>query len=81
MEISPEEEKHLGAQLEKILEMVDSLKKVETKDVEPLFHPNPPEALNELLREDDPESPLTAEQVTENAPAKKHHSFEVPKVL
>jgi aspartyl-tRNA(Asn)/glutamyl-tRNA(Gln) amidotransferase subunit C len=80
LELSQEEkEKYLG-QLEKILEYVDLLKKIDTKDIEPTSHAL---KLENVWREDKLEaaSDEVRERLLSNAPDREDDYFKVKKVI
>ena len=68
---SDEEEKY-SQQLSKILEYIDQLDKVDTKDVEPTF--NVSGSFNKF-RTDETSASLSQEDVLSNAPQKRNGSF------
>jgi aspartyl-tRNA(Asn)/glutamyl-tRNA(Gln) amidotransferase subunit C len=65
-------------QLENILKYVDKIAQLDTAGVEPMAHALP---LENVLREDVVEPPLTIEQVLQNAPETDGRFFKVPKVI
>lgn len=65
-------------QLSAILEYVDQLSEVETKDVPPTAHALP---VRNVFREDVPGRCLTPDEALSNAPARDGNFFAVPKVL
>lgn len=65
-------------QLSDILGYVAQLNEVPTDGVPPLDHP---QALAEILRDDEPRLGLTTEQALHNAPRSSRDCFQVPKVL
>ena len=80
LELSADEkEKYLG-QLEKILEYVDLLKKIDTKDIEPTSHAL---KLENVWREDKLEavSDEVREKLLANAPDREDDYFKVKKVI
>ena len=64
--------------LEKILNFVDKLNEIETKNVEPLIYIN--EEVNNL-RDDDIQASIHQEDALKNAPHKDSDYFKVPTVL
>lgn len=65
-------------QLSDILGYVAQLNEVSTDGVAPLDHP---QALANVLRDDEPRPGWTTEQALHNAPRSSRDSFQVPKVL
>ncbi len=78
IKIDPKEEYNLKCELNNILEWVDKLQKVDTKNTEPMLSVS-----NESmpLREDKVTSKIENEQILLNAPEKKAGFFVVPKVV
>ena len=74
-----EKEKYLG-QLEKILDYVDLLKKLDTNDVKPTSHAL---VLENVWREDklEPASDDTRERLLSNAPEREDDYFKVKKII
>ncbi len=70
--LSPDEEEKFSDQLSKILDYIEELNAVETKDVEPTFNVVSKE---NVLREDVEQSGLTQEEALRNAPVKKDGFF------
>lgn len=78
IELTPEEEQVLGAQLGDILGYVAQLKEVDVNGVEPTAHAFP---LVNVVRPDEPVPPLTQEEALRNAPARAGGLFVVPKIV
>lgn len=78
IELSPEEEQKLGAQLQHILGYIDKLNELEVKDVEPTAHAIP---LVNVTRPDSVRPSLSNEEALRNAPAKANGLFLVPKIV
>ena len=78
IKIDPKEEHNLKCELNNILEWVDKLQKVDTKNTEPMLSVS-----NESmpLREDKVTSKIENDQILLNAPEKKAGFFVVPKVV
>jgi len=72
------EKDEIKEDLQKMLNFIDDLKKVDVEGVEPLIHMT---AEINRLREDKPEAPLKVEEVLQNAPEKNGDFFQVPKVV
>ncbi len=68
----------MAAELDQILEYVQTLSQVDTTDVEPTAHAVP---LPTPLREDRAAKPLDAELAVANAPQREGTAFVVPKVI
>ncbi len=66
------------SQLSKVLEYVEQLNEVDTRDVPPTAHPLP---VSNVFREDVVRPSLTTEQALHNAPDRRDGFFRVPKVL
>jgi aspartyl-tRNA(Asn)/glutamyl-tRNA(Gln) amidotransferase subunit C len=78
IELQPKELEKLSGQLQDILGLIDKLKKIEIKDINPTSHILP---INNVLREDKPKESLAIEQVLKDAPQRKGNFFVVPKVI
>ncbi len=72
------ETKHLGRQLNDILDYINKLNEVDTKDIEPTSHVLP---LENVEREDVVKPSLAIDEVLKNAPSKEGNFFKVPKVI
>jgi aspartyl-tRNA(Asn)/glutamyl-tRNA(Gln) amidotransferase subunit C len=68
----------MAAQLNRILDYVDTLQEVDTDGVEPLAHPLP---LQNVFRGDVPTPSLTVEEALANAPQRAGAYFAVPAVF
>ena len=76
--IDEDEKKELEPQLEKILEFVETLKELDTENIDPKFN------LIDMvakLREDIPHLSLPREKALENAPETDGKYFIVPKIV
>lgn len=78
LELTPEEEEQLGAQLGQILDYVEHLKALDVGGVEPMAHATP--RVN-VMRPDEVGPCLSPEQALRNAPAQTKGLFKVPKVV
>lgn len=78
IELSPEEEQKLGAQLQHILGYIDKLNELDVKDVEPTAHAIP---LVNVTRPDNVRPSLSNEEALRNAPSKANGLFLVPKIV
>jgi aspartyl-tRNA(Asn)/glutamyl-tRNA(Gln) amidotransferase subunit C len=67
-----------SGQLSAILEYVEQLNEVDTKDVPPTAHALP---VKNVFRDDVPGKCLTPDEALSNAPARDGQFFAVPKVL
>lgn len=68
----------LTADLQRILDMVDKLRELDTEGVEPLVYLNDEE---KILREDEIANQLTQEEALKNAPKNDGQFFRVPKMI
>ncbi len=73
-----EEVRLFSEQLSAILEYVEQLNEVDTKDVPPTAHALP---IKNVFREDVPGKCLSPDEALANAPARDGEFFSVPKVL
>lgn len=78
IELEAKELEKLSHQLKDILDFIDKLKQIDTKDIPPTSHILP---INSVLREDKPEKSLAGDKALENAPQKEGNFFSVPKVI
>ena len=78
IELSPEEQQTLGAQLGNILGYVAKLKEVDVSGVEPTAHAFP---LVNVTRPDEARPPLPHEEAMRNAPSQAGGLFVVPKIV
>lgn len=78
IKISEDEAKGLEKELSGILQWVEQLGEVDTKDVEPMTRVVPIELKKRKDVVDDGEIPA---EVTQNAPMAENHFFVVPKVV
>ena len=78
IKIETSDEENLKAELNNILEWVDKLQKVDTDNTEPMLS-----VFNESMpmRDDNPKSVYSNEDILSNAPDKKSGFFIVPKVV
>lgn len=72
------EKKKLVTELNSILEYMEQLNELDTKDVDPLSHVI---ELSNVFREDIVKPGLAREEALRNAPARGEKFFKVPKVL
>ena len=78
LELKPEEVEPMMAEMNKILEWMKQLDKVDTSNVEPLIHMS--QEIN-VLREDEVKNMLKRERALVNAPKHDGEHFQVPKVI
>ena len=78
LELTPEEEQKLGAQLGNILTYIEKLKEVEVSNVEPTAHAFP---LVNVTRSDEVRPSLPHEEAMRNSPAQANGLFIVPKIV
>jgi aspartyl-tRNA(Asn)/glutamyl-tRNA(Gln) amidotransferase subunit C len=78
IELSPEEEARLGAQLGNILGYIEKLKQVDVSNVEPTAHAFP---IVNVTRPDVARPSLPHDDAMRNAPAKAGGLFVVPKIV
>ncbi|MDJ0869142.1 MAG: Asp-tRNA(Asn)/Glu-tRNA(Gln) amidotransferase subunit GatC [Myxococcota bacterium] len=78
LELAADEAERLTADLETILEYVETLGELDTDGVEPTSHAIP---LDTPLRADAEPAPLDPERAVANAPERDGFAFVVPKVL
>jgi aspartyl-tRNA(Asn)/glutamyl-tRNA(Gln) amidotransferase subunit C len=78
LEFTEEEKEKFTYQLNKILEYVEQLNKLDTEKVEPLSHVI---ELGRVLRPDDVKKGIDAEDALKNAPSRDDKFFKVPKVI
>ena len=75
--LSDNELENLKHELNKILDWVDDLKKVDTRTVEPMLS-----VFNENIKmREDKVEPTKTDEILSNAPEKKESFFVVPKVI
>lgn len=78
LKLSDQEVATFSRQLSAILEYVEKLNELPTKDVEPTVHAVP---MQNVLREDEPDAPLRVNEALDNAPQRSDSFYKVPKVL
>lgn len=78
IEIKDQESRFLSLQLSKIIDYIDKLKEVDTKEVEPMrgLYPEQP-----LMREDKVKDNPAKAAILKNAPACLDDFFKIPQVL
>jgi aspartyl-tRNA(Asn)/glutamyl-tRNA(Gln) amidotransferase subunit C len=78
LELSTDEERRLGSQVEAILGFIEQLKRVDVSDIEPMAHAVP--QVN-VTRADVIRPGLSQAEALRNAPAKADGLFIVPKIV
>ncbi|KJS88258.1 MAG: glutamyl-tRNA amidotransferase [Peptococcaceae bacterium BICA1-8] len=78
LELTDEEKVEQLRELNKILDSMEVLNKVDTSGVEPLAHVLP---IHNVLREDELRATLPKEKVLQNAPEEDEGMFKVPKIV
>ena len=76
--LSGEEVEKFSSQLSAILDYVDKLRRLDTREVEPLAHALP---IHNVLRKDEPRDSLSPEKAVGGAPDAAGDFFRVPRVL
>lgn len=79
IELSAEDVALYRTQLSDILEYIDRLNEVETKDITPTTHVLP--SMKNVFRDDNPKDSISLEDALKNAPGKEGNFFKVPKVI
>lgn len=78
LELSAEEKEAAKADMEKMLDYIDTLNELDTTGIEPMSHVF---SVNNVFREDVVTNGDGKEQTLKNAPLCKDDSFEVPKTI
>jgi aspartyl-tRNA(Asn)/glutamyl-tRNA(Gln) amidotransferase subunit C len=78
LEFTDAEKEKFTYQLNKILEYVEQMNKLDTSNVEPLSHVI---ELNNVFRQDETRQGVETAEALKNAPAKTDKFFKVPKVI
>lgn len=78
LELTEEEKQAAGADMEKMLDYIDTLNELDTSGTEPLTHVFP---VNNVFREDTVTNGDNKEETLANAPQRKEDSFEVPRTI
>ena len=81
LELTPEEVKKFGPQLDAVLEYVQKLNELDTSGVEPMAQVTHGAAENPALRDDLSRPTFTQEQAISNAPEPGGGCFKVPQVI
>ena len=78
LSLSPEEEKRMGGEMEGILAFAQALQQVDTTGVPMTAHVIPTQ---NVLREDEPETPFDREKLLASAPTRTEECVTVPKTF
>ena len=78
LELSGEEKEEAKADMEKMLDYIDTLNELDTTGIEPMSHVFP---VNNVFREDVVTNGDGREETLVNAPQRKEDSFEVPRTI
>lgn len=78
LELSDQEADKLGGHLNRLLESIETLREVDTENVEPTSHTIP---VYNVLRKDVSRPSLPPEDVLANAPESDDNTFVVPRIV
>lgn len=78
IELSGEEKKTFGSQLEQILAHMEQLNRLDTSGVEPTSHAIP---MVNVFREDEVKPSISREEVLEISPDQEEGHFKVPRII
>lgn len=78
LELSDEEKEEAKADMEKMLDYIDTLNELDTSGIEPMSHVFP---VNNVFREDVVTNGDGRKATLANAPQRKEDSFEVPRTI
>ncbi len=78
LELSSEEKEAAKADMEKMLDYIDTLNELDTSGIEPMSHVFP---VNNVFREDVVTNGDEMEKTLANAPERRKDCFEVPKTI
>lgn len=78
LELSEEEKKRFGQQLDQVLTYMEQLNRLDTSGVEPTSHAIP---LVNVFREDEVTASLPREEILRNAPDQEEGYFKVPRII
>jgi aspartyl-tRNA(Asn)/glutamyl-tRNA(Gln) amidotransferase subunit C len=78
LKLSEEEKDLFGSQLSSILDYVDQLNELDTRETEPTSHVL---SLSNVMRDDILTSSLPREEALKNAPSRSENFFRVPKII
>jgi aspartyl-tRNA(Asn)/glutamyl-tRNA(Gln) amidotransferase subunit C len=78
LNLSEEEKDLFGSQLSSILDYMDQLNELDTRETEPTSHVL---SLSNVMRDDIPASSLPREEAFKNAPSRSENFYRVPKII
>lgn len=78
IELTEQEKEKLCSDLEKILNYVSQLERLDTEKVEGTYHVLP---VKNVFREDKVEKRIPEEDILKTAPARKENFYKVPKII
>ena len=78
LELSGEEKENAKADMERMLDYIDTLNELDTTEIEPMSHVFP---VNNVFREDVVTNGDGSGETLANAPVMKDNSFKVPKTI
>jgi aspartyl-tRNA(Asn)/glutamyl-tRNA(Gln) amidotransferase subunit C len=78
LELSPNDEQRLRADMDEMLAYVDKLNELDTKDVAPTTQVG---EAGTPMRDDEVTNPAAAEAMLANAPSRERGYFKVPKII
>lgn len=78
LSLSEKEKELYGAQLSKILDYMEKLNELDTKDIEPTSHII---TLNNVMRDDVLEDSIPREEALKNAPSRSEKFYRVPRII
>lgn len=78
LELSAKEKEDAKADMEKMLDYIDTLNELDTSGIEPMSHVFP---VNNVFREDVVTNGNQMEDILSNAPQRSGDSFKVPKTI
>jgi aspartyl-tRNA(Asn)/glutamyl-tRNA(Gln) amidotransferase subunit C len=78
LELSPDEQQRIGAQLGQVLDYIDKLKELDVSRIEPMAHAVP---LENVMRPDRVQPSLRPDDALRNAPAQANGLFIVPRIV
>lgn len=78
LSLSEEEKELFGSQLSSILDYMEKLNELDTKDIEPTSHVLP---LSNVMRDDIPSPSIPREDALLNAPDRTNKFYRVPKII
>lgn len=76
--LSEEEKERFRTQLSSILEYVEIISRLETAQIEPIYHVLP---LQNVFRPDGIKKPFSRKEVLQNAPEQDDGYFKVPRII